>query len=202
MVVPYRQKERMATRTNAQLTELNAHIARRVRAMRQARGWSLAALASRAGVSKTNVAKLEGGEGNPSLETLLRLADALEITLGALIAPDRSPGTQVLRLRDAAYVRSQSGLEGRSLWSDGRDRRTESHELLMEPGVDYHSAPHPPGTEELVICIEGSLEVGPEGHEVELGERDAARFPADLPHRYHSAGGCVAVCVMSYPPAG
>lgn len=192
----------MATRTNASLTELSTHIARRVRAMRLARGWSLGALAARASLSKTNVAKIESGEGNPSIETLLGLADALEITLGALIAADRSPGTQVLRLSEAAYVRSQSGLEGRSLWSDGRDRRVETNELLMEPGVDYHSQPHPPGTEELVICMSGSLEVGPEGHEVELGERDAARFPADLPHRYHSTDGCVAVCLMSYLPAG
>ena len=73
---------------------------------------------------------------------------------------------------------------------------------LMEPGVDYHSKPHPPGTEELVVCLSGSLEVGPEGHEVELGEGDAARFQADRPHSYHSAGGCVALCLMSHPPAG
>jgi transcriptional regulator with XRE-family HTH domain len=191
----------MATRTTAALGALNAHIARQVRTLRKARGWSLATLATRAGLSKTNVAKIETGDGNPSIETLLRLADALEITLGTLIATDQAPGSQVIRLADAAYVRSQSGLQGRPIWSDGRNRRVETHELLMEPGVDYHSKPHPPGTEELVICLSGWLEVGPEGHEVELGERDAARFPADLPHRYHSTGGCVAVCLISSPPA-
>jgi transcriptional regulator with XRE-family HTH domain len=172
-----------------------------VRTLRTARGWSLGTLAARAGLSKTNVAKIETGEGNPSLETLHRLTEALEITLGTLIAGDQPPGTQVVRLADAAYVRSESGLRGRSLWSDGRNRRVETHELLLEAGVDYHSKPHPPGTEELVICLSGSLAVGPEGHEVELAERDAAHFPADLAHRYHSPGGCLAVCLMSYPPA-
>jgi transcriptional regulator with XRE-family HTH domain len=192
----------MAIQTNTALAELSSHIARRVRSLRLARGWSLGALAERSGLSKTNVAKIESGDGNPSIETLLRLTEALDITLGALIAVDRPPGTSVLRLADAAFVRSQSGLQGRNLWSDGRDRRVETHELLMEPGVDYHSKPHPPGTEELVVCLSGSLEVGPEGHEVELCERDAARFLADRPHRYHSAGGCVALCLMSHPPAG
>jgi transcriptional regulator with XRE-family HTH domain len=190
----------MAIRTNSPLAELNAQIARRARALRQSRGWSLATLATRAGLSKTNVAKLETGDGNPSIETLLRLADALDITLGALLAADQPAGTSVVRLRDAAFVRSQSGLEGRSVWSDGRNRLVETHELVMEAGVDYRSKPHPPGTEELVMCFSGSLEVGPEGHEVELGERDGAHFAADLPHRYHSAGGCVALCLMSYPP--
>jgi transcriptional regulator with XRE-family HTH domain len=192
----------MATRTTDALGALNANIARQVRRLRTARGWSLATLAEHAGLSKTIVARIESGEGNPSLETLHRLTEALEITLGTLIAADQPPGTQVVRLSEAAYVRSQSGLQGRSLWSDGRNRRVESHELLMEPGVDYHSKPHPPGTEELVICISGSLEVGPEGDEVEIHERDAAHFPADLPHRYHSANGCIAICLMSYPPAG
>lgn len=191
----------MATRTNAALAELNADIARRLRALRQARGWSLGSLAARAGLSKTNVAKLETGDGNPSLETLLRLAEALGITLGALLAADQPCGTSVVRARDAAFVRSQSGLLGRSLWSDGRDRRVETHELLIDSGVDYHSKAHPPGTEELVVCLSGALEVGPEGREVELGERDAAHFAADRPHRYHSPGGCVALCLMSYRPS-
>ncbi len=192
----------MQTRTNSGLRELNAHVARRVRARRTARGWSLAVLAERAGLSKTIVARIESGGGNPSMETLLRLADALDVTIGALIAVDTESGTSVVRVDGAAFAHWQSGLQGRSLWSDGRDRRVETLELLMEPGVDYHSKPHPPGTEELVICVSGALEVGPEGHEVELAERDAARFPADLPHRYHSSGGCVAVCLMSYAPTG
>jgi transcriptional regulator with XRE-family HTH domain len=192
----------MATKTNAALSELNAHIARMVRSLRQGRGWSLGSLAERAGLSKTNVAKIESGDGNPSMETLLRLADALEVTLGSLLAVDRRPGTQLVRLGDTAFVRSQSGLQARGIWSDGRDRRVETHELRMEPGVDYHSAPHPPGTEELVVCLSGSLRVGPEGDEVELRERDAAHFSADLPHRYRSDDGCTALCLMSYPPAG
>ena len=192
----------MATRANTALDELNSGIAREIRALRGARGWSLATLASRAGLSKTIVAKIESGDGNPSLETLLRLAGALDITIGSLLGTERPPGTNVIRLSDEAFVRSQSGLQVRSLWSDGRNRRTETSELLLEPGADYHSKPHPPGTEELVICISGGLSVGPEGDEVALGERDAAHFAADLPHRYRSENGCVAMLVMSYPAAG
>jgi XRE family transcriptional regulator, regulator of sulfur utilization len=164
----------MATKANAALDELNSGIARHIRALRGARGWSLATLASRAGLSKTIVAKIESGDGNPSLETLLRLAGALDITIGSLLGTDRAPGTNVIRLS----------------------------ELLLEPGADYHSKPHPPGTEELVVCISGGLSVGPEGDEVSLGERDAAHFAADLPHRYRSEDGCVAMLVMSYPAAG
>src|SRR4051794_38254968 len=191
----------MATRANNALDELNSGIARHIRALRGARGWSLATLASRAGLSKTIVAKIEGGDGNPSLETLLRLAGALDITIGSLLGTDRAPGTNVIRLTDEAFVRSQSGLQVRSLWSDGRNRRVETSGLLLEPGVASPPKPHPPGTEELILCISGALSIGPEGGEVALGERDAAHFAADLPHRYRSEHGCVAMLVMSYPPA-
>ena len=192
----------MATKTNAGLADLNAHIARMVRSLRQARGWSLAVLAERAGLSKTAVAKVETGAGNPSMETLLGLADALEVTIGALLAVDRPSGTQVIRIDHAAFVRSSSGLQARAIWSDGRNRRVETHETLLEPGVDYHSSPHAPGTEELIVCMSGSLVVGPEGHEVMLSARDAAHFAADLPHHYHSAEGCTVLCIMSYPASG
>lgn len=191
----------MATRANTALDELNSGIARHIRALRGARGWSLATLASRAGLSKTIIAKIESGDGNPSLETLLRLAGALDITIGSLLGTELPAGTNVIRLSEEAFVRSPSGLQVRSLWSDGRNRRTETSELLLEPGADYHSKPHPPGTEELVVCTSGALSVGPEGDEVTLGERDAAHFASDLPHRYRSAHGCVALLVMSYPAA-
>lgn len=190
----------MATIKNAPLAQLSAHLAKQVRALRHARGWSLATLADRAGLSKTNVAKIESADGNPSLETLIRLADALNITIGTLIAPNHPPGTDVIRLADAAFVRSTSGMLSRGLWTDGRNRRVETTELTLEPGVDYHSKPHPPGTEELIICLTGTLTTGPEGHEVELGARDSAHFPADIPHRYHSETGCLALCLISYPP--
>jgi transcriptional regulator with XRE-family HTH domain len=187
---------------NAPIARFTTHLAQQVRALRHARGWSLATLADHAGLSKTNVAKIESADGNPSLETLVRLADALNVTIGTLLAADGSPGTEVIRLTDAVFVRSTSGLRGRALWTDGRNRRVETTELTLEPGVDYHSKPHPPGTEELIVCLTGSLTTGPEGHESELAARDAVRFPADVPHRYHSENGCVALCLMSYPPAG
>jgi transcriptional regulator with XRE-family HTH domain len=186
---------------NQRLGELNANIARIVRSLRHARGWSLGVLAERAGLSKTIVAKIETGDGNPSIETLLRLADALQITIGTLLAADRPPGTEVIRLDETTTVRSESGLAARTIWSDGRDRRVEVHEVVIEANGDYRSAPHPPGTEELIICVSGSLQVGPKGHEVELGERDAARFLADVEHEYRSQDGCAALLLMSYPAA-
>jgi transcriptional regulator with XRE-family HTH domain len=189
-----------AGRLTLALDQLAARVARSVRAHREARGWSLATLAGRAGLSKTIIARIEAGAGNPSLETLLRLADALGVTLGTLIAEEEHGREPVVtRVAAAEYVISESGLKSRPLRSDGRGRRVDTYELVLVPRVDYRSRPHPAGTEELVVCIDRSLEVGPVGQEALLGERDALHFSADVPHRYRSEGGAVALCIMSFP---
>jgi quercetin dioxygenase-like cupin family protein len=87
------------------------------------------------------------------------------------------------------------------LFVEGRNRRTEVSELVLDQHITYNSLAHHPGTEELVVCIEGSLRVGPQGQEVWLAAGEAVWFPADLPHSYESQSGAKAILYMSYPPA-
>jgi transcriptional regulator with XRE-family HTH domain len=78
---------------------LVTRLAERVQQLRKNLGMTQAALAARAGVTVETVARLErvvrgrsSANSNPSLETLSRLAIALEIELHELLAPE--PVTQ------------------------------------------------------------------------------------------------------------
>src|SRR4051794_41139350 len=155
------------------MSDLAVRVPREVRAQREARGLSLSATAARAGLSKTILATIESGAGNPSLETLWRIAGALDITVGTLLAGDDPLRSQVIRRADGKLIAFESGVRGRLLHVDGRDRRLEAIEMHLEPGRAYKSAAHAPGTEELVICLDGELTLGPEGHEEALAEGDA-----------------------------
>lgn len=181
------------------LSAVATRVAREIRAQREARALSLSATAARAGISKTILATIESGAGNPSLETLCRIAQALDVTVGTLLAEDRPLRTRLIRRADGEWIAFESGIHGRLLHVDGRDRRLEALELRFEPGRRYPSRAHAPGTEELVICLRGTLIVGPEGHEERLGEGDALRFAADIPHSYRSDDTCLALCCFSYP---
>jgi transcriptional regulator with XRE-family HTH domain len=184
------------------IEDLGMRVAREIRAHREARGLSLSATAGRAGISKTILAQIESGAGNPSLETLCRIAQALDVTVQALVADDRDPvSAEVIPREGAEWFAFESGLRGRLIHVDGRDRRVETLEIRLEPGRRYHSAAHQPGTEELVVCLGGAMSAGPEGHEETLSEGDAVRFAADLPHSYVSEEGGLALCCFSYPPA-
>lgn len=60
-------------------------LARRLRLERDARGWSLAELAGRSGVSKAAISKIEREEMSPTAVTLVRLAAAFDLTLAGLL---------------------------------------------------------------------------------------------------------------------
>jgi len=179
--------------------ELTMRVGREVRAQREARGMSLSVAAKHAGLSKTILATIESGAGNPSLETLGRIAQALDVPVAALLAEDETLVSRLIPHRDDDWITFESGIDGRLLNVDGRDRRYEILELRLAAGRRYASRAHVTGTEELVMCIEGRLTVGPEGHEQEVAKGDAVLFAADVPHVYFSARGGRAICCFSYP---
>jgi transcriptional regulator with XRE-family HTH domain len=68
---------------------VSAQVARLLKAEREKRGISLNLLAQKAGVSRQTVAFIEAELRNPTLNTLLRLASALEVDPEAVIARAR-----------------------------------------------------------------------------------------------------------------
>jgi transcriptional regulator with XRE-family HTH domain len=182
------------------LDALARRIGRAVRTYRLGHGWSLGDLARAAGLSKTILARIERGEGNPSVETLWRVSQALRVPLGALMTPAEQPRTRVIRSRSAEPLRSESGMTAWLMHAEGRDRRSEVFDIDLPRGVDQHSQPHLLGTEELVMCLKVRVRVGPVGEEAELVAGDAAWFTADVAHHYEALRDARTLCLMLYPP--
>ena len=57
---------------------------RRLRQLRQERGWSQEELSTRADISKNYIGEIERGENNISIHYIARLAAALSVTLGEM----------------------------------------------------------------------------------------------------------------------
>lgn len=62
-----------------------ANVVRLLREERQKRGLSMNVLAQRAGLSHSIISLVERDLRNPSLDTLLRITEALQVELGAII---------------------------------------------------------------------------------------------------------------------
>lgn len=189
----------MATQDATGLDVLADRVGRVIRAHRGTQGMSLGDLARASGLSKTILAKIEAGDGNPSLETLWRISRALRVPLGEVLGEDEGPRMRVIRHGAGEELHADSGMSAWLLHADGRERRTEVFELRFDAGVEQHAEAHLPGTEELIVCTRGRMRVGPAGQQAELEAGDAVWFASDVPHGYAGLRDSRALCWMLYP---
>jgi transcriptional regulator with XRE-family HTH domain len=80
--------------------DAHVQLSRRLRLEREARGWSLAELAERSGVSKAAISKIERGETSPTAVVLVRLAGAFDLTLAGLLLRAEETRSRLTRAAD------------------------------------------------------------------------------------------------------
>jgi transcriptional regulator with XRE-family HTH domain len=176
-------------------------LAEAIRRHREAHNQSLGELGRITGLSKTSLARLETGEGNPSLETLWRIGHALGLSIGQLLEPPETAPARILPADEGPIIESSYGMRGRLLQTDTNRHRTEVFELSLPPGSRFQGEAHDPGTHELVHCITGSVSCGPDHQPLTIKVGDTAYFDGATKHFYAAGprGGRV-LLIMSYPP--
>lgn len=72
--------------------ELTA-LGSRIRAIRESQGLSIRDLADMADLNKSQIVRIESGQSDPHYTTLLRIADALGISVGDLVNVSKGADT-------------------------------------------------------------------------------------------------------------
>jgi transcriptional regulator with XRE-family HTH domain len=107
--------------------DLSARLAQRLRLERDSRGWSLADLAERSGVSKATISKIERAEVSPTAVVLVRLASAFDLTLAGLMLRAEGQGERLSRAcRSAGVARSRNRLSAPPGVQPARPSRSRS----------------------------------------------------------------------------
>ncbi|WP_088318321.1 XRE family transcriptional regulator [Kineosporia sp. R_H_3] len=164
-------------------------IGARVKQERQARRWTLDQLAAAAGVSRRMVVNVEQGAVNPSVGTLLRLADALGVGLPALVEQPRRAVLEVTRHGAGAVLwRGDHGGRGVLVAASHQPDVVELWDWTLGPGDVHPSEAHTPGTQELLQVHAGSVRLDVADQSVVLGPGDAVAFPGDVAHGYTNPG--------------
>ncbi|WP_189061819.1 helix-turn-helix domain-containing protein [Longimycelium tulufanense] len=169
-----------------------------LRALRERRGLSLSELARRSGIAKGTLSQLESGTGNPTIETVFSLSNALDVPVSDLLTERVDPG--IVLVRSAGLdVLSSNAVDLRMLRRmDITSTVLEIYDQQVRPGQVQRSTGHP-GFEHVVV-VSGRLRVGPPEQPFELGPGDYLCFPANQPHNYEAVSGPVAsVLLLQYP---
>jgi quercetin dioxygenase-like cupin family protein/DNA-binding XRE family transcriptional regulator len=160
-------------------------IARNMRRLRTDKGFTLDQLAARASVSRGMLIQIEQERTNPSVTTLVRIADALGVSIAQLVEISDAPAVRVVHAADAVPLwHGAHGSVGTLLVGTEPPQAMEMWDWRIEPGDAFDGEAHPPGTRELIHVLAGrlALTVEDENRVVEVGE--TVVFNADREHRY------------------
>ncbi|MEV4561271.1 helix-turn-helix domain-containing protein [Kitasatospora sp. NPDC049285] len=180
-------------------------LARNLKRLRTERGHTLDALSARSGVSRGMVVQIEQGRTNPSVGTVVRLADALGVSIARLLDYDETSTVRIVPGEEA--VRLWSGPSGgRGVLLNGIEAPgpLELWDWLLQPGEAHASDPHPPGTVEIARVDEGVLTLTLDGRDHAIPAGSTASYEAATAHAYgnHGTVPCRLTLVVSVPPPG
>jgi transcriptional regulator with XRE-family HTH domain len=160
---------------------VDEQLAETVRAERERRGWTLATLAERSGVSKAMISKVERGAASPTAALLGRLSGALDMTLSELLSAAERPARSVARHADQPTWRDpETGYRRRTVSPPGGDVEIVEVELPRGRSVSYPADAYT-FIQQQIWVLDGALRFT-EGDVVhELAAGDCLRLGAPVP---------------------
>jgi XRE family transcriptional regulator, regulator of sulfur utilization len=163
----------------------------RVRALREAMGFSLRDLAERSGVSAPMLSQVERGETSPTLAVAEKIAAGLELTLSQLLRLDEGEHVAISRSgQRRRYERGGHRFEELTPPLPGQRADVSLHTLTPGATTGGPGDPpmHEPGSRETTVVLEGTLALFVEGARHDLAGGDSVTFDADLPHHFENEG--------------
>ncbi|MEJ2012231.1 MAG: XRE family transcriptional regulator [Anaerolineales bacterium] len=183
---------------------ISVDVGIRLRQLREDRGYSIRELARLSGLSANALSLIERGRSSPSVSTLYKVSDALDVPITSLFRVSEER-TEVVCVRAAERTRVPFT---RGLWEglggEHFSGRVEPFALTLENGANSGPQLIEHTGHEFVICLRGQLEYQVQNQIFTLGPGDSLLFAAHLKHRWRNPGPLVtsAVFVLSGFEAG
>ncbi|MCF4114902.1 MULTISPECIES: helix-turn-helix domain-containing protein [Dethiosulfovibrio] len=163
-------------------------IAKNLKRLREERNLSLGELSKKSGISKVMLSQIEKKEGNPTINTIWKIANGLHVSYTALLER-REPEIQAISKRDITPQEDDGGhYRIYCYYPSSPTRNFELFHLELDAGQKHDSVGHPGKSQEYVMANEGHLTICIEDRNYELYPEDSLSFDASLPHRYENNG--------------
>jgi transcriptional regulator with XRE-family HTH domain len=166
----------------AKKNELN--IGSRLGDLRKRKQMTLDQLSSKSGVSKSILSQIERNISNPTVSTMMRIADALEETLsGFFMNIDEGKSSPIETSKETPNISSKDGLCELSILGAGETVSwLQWYVLTMKPKGKLPSKSHGSNTFENITVISGEVVVHLKKQSETLKAGDTFRFPTNQEH--------------------
>ena len=183
------------------MDSMNMIVAKNIKRLREEKKLSMDELVRLSGVSKSMLAQIERGDGNPTISTLWKISNGMKVPFDALTVRPKSP-YEIVRTSEIQPLLEDGGkVKNFSLFPDNENRRFAVYYLELDEGSYWESEPHLKGTTEFITIFTGKIEIqaGSQSFIVEKGE--SIRFGADTVHSYKNAcSGTVILHMILFNP--
>ncbi len=175
-------------------------LGRKIRDLRLRRGLTVQQLAEATGLSKGFVSQVENGRTSPSLATLYDLAKSLETSVAYLVVEeDQVP--YVVRRNERPNMSINGNASRVEVMSAQPRRNLELLQVELPAGVAMSDKRHFHHGEEVVLCVEGRVNLACGEHVVILEAGDSCHFDGRVPHSIENAGDVAVRLLIALTPA-
>ena len=183
-----RDSRRAGMDTGAQV--LSGHLGKTIQRLRKAYNLSLSELSEQSGVAKSIISQIERNETNPTLATIWRLSQALDVSIDRVLAAhEDDPFVDQVSRADTPVLVSEDGKVRLAII--GWIRTVEWlqwYDLVAEPGGELDAEGHQRGSIECLSVLSGTLEVEVGGRTERVETGGTVRYRSDRRHVIRNAG--------------
>lgn len=176
---------------------MNSIVAGNIKRLREEIKLSMDELAKLSGVSKSMIAQIERGEGNPTLSTLWKISNGMKVPFDALTVRPKE-AHEIVKISEVPPLFENDGkVRNYALFPDNENRRFAIYYLELDEGSYWESEAHLRGTTEFITVFSGTIEIQVDEKHFTVKPGESIRFKADTAHSYQNVGNEIAIMHMT-----
>jgi len=167
------------------------HFGEKLRQVREHKGYTLKVVAQQAGVSESLVSQIERNHVSPAIDTLLALADVLDINLEFLFEEYRKERpVKIIRNGERPTLNEEDIIYEEISKPDDVDKQNafEAYMIKVPANSHTHRGSYGHIGKEMGYILHGKAKLTYENKEYILEEGDSATFSSGVPHTLENIG--------------
>ncbi len=162
--------------------EITREIGRRIKTLRLEKGYTLAELSQKTGISVSMISKIENSQTFPPLATYANIATGLGLFIGELISNGKqsSDMISIVRAEERTVISHGPYIGSPLAFRKGKNKMEPF--LLSYPTGKSHPKLYTHEYEELIFVIEGTIEFKYGEKTIVLQKGDCAYYDGRIPH--------------------